>query len=469
MKKFIKAIVFCVTALSFIFILSSAKEVEVKIPDYEVHIDGGSIYFYDSIYPFLNYKDITYFPMTYDYCHALNLASGYTEKDGLFIAHNPYYGNRLIYPLPIYETTRNKKTYMAKIAEYPIYVNGRKIDNSKEEYPLLNFRNVTYFPLTFSFASNDFYLDISWENNLLSLKTGSYRKSGGPYFSGGVYKEDEGIYLSMAKNTQIPLSDGSFTQENELWFDFISFSTGEIQRVSSFDESAAVSKGRAKADLDIKDGKVMFDGVILSDIEARTDEEIQKTEGLTQSISGSTITKNGVTFLEAERFVTEINENNQYWSRNQYLYVITDKGPILTGSFMTPYEAAIMDGDIYFSAKSYGQTVSKHYRSDFKLYKISDGKLSLINESFPDYNSIKLLGLAKGVLYLKCEWAPFPGTDSGHETSPVNDGYFTFDGKTFTKIHPWICSSEDLLTPHGEIYVVSHLSPLYKLPIGNEN
>lgn len=38
-------------------------------------------------------------------------------------------------------------------------MNGKKIDNSKEEYPLLTFRNVTYFPLTWHFAAEEF----GWE------------------------------------------------------------------------------------------------------------------------------------------------------------------------------------------------------------------------------------------------------------------------------------------------------------------
>ncbi len=466
MKTFSR--LFCLVFLLFssLFIFSSAKEVEVLIPDYEVHIDNGSIYYKDSLYPFLNYKDITYFPMTYDYCHALNLASGYTEKDGLFIAFNPYYDNRLIYPLPIYETTKNKRVNKAKIADYPIFVNGRKIDNSKEEFPLLNFRDVTYFPLTYNFATEDFFLDITWENNLLSLKSGSYRKSGDAYFSGGVYKEDDGLYLSMAKNTVIPLEDGSFTQENDHWFDYLDYATGKVTRYDEFDETAHHNKGRSQAEFEIIDGVVNYKGFSLPEIEVRTEEEIQKTPGFSQSLYGFTLVKNGVTFLEVERSVTEINESNQYWSRNQYLYVLTDKGPVLIGSFITPFEAVIMDGDIYFSAKSYGQTVSRHYRSDYKLYKVSEGEKFLVNSLFPDYNSMKLLGLAKGKLYLKCEWAPFPGTDSGHEASPLNDGYFTFDGKSLTKIHPWIFSSEDMLTPDGDIYAVSQIRPLYKLPLG---
>ena len=39
---------------------------------------------------------------------------------------------------------------------FAITVNGKSIDNSKEEYPLLVFRDVTYFPLTWRFAVDEF-------------------------------------------------------------------------------------------------------------------------------------------------------------------------------------------------------------------------------------------------------------------------------------------------------------------------
>ena len=44
----------------------SAKDntVVVTIPDYQIIIDDSSVYYADSVYPFLNYKGITYLPMT---------------------------------------------------------------------------------------------------------------------------------------------------------------------------------------------------------------------------------------------------------------------------------------------------------------------------------------------------------------------------------------------------------------------
>ncbi len=52
--------------------------------------------------------------------------------------------------------TPNIGQYEATIAEFPIYVNDKNINNFMEEYPLLLFRDVTYFPLTWRFAVEEF-------------------------------------------------------------------------------------------------------------------------------------------------------------------------------------------------------------------------------------------------------------------------------------------------------------------------
>lgn len=63
---------------------------KVIIPDYECIINDSAIYYADSEYPLISYRDVTYFPMTYDYCRALNLASSWVDGKGLFIAYVPF-------------------------------------------------------------------------------------------------------------------------------------------------------------------------------------------------------------------------------------------------------------------------------------------------------------------------------------------------------------------------------------------
>jgi len=131
MKKFVFSLIFMLCLFTMLSFASASYEAEVIIPDYEVVINESPIYYYDSVYPMLSYKDITYFPMTYDYCRALSLSTSWVEGKGLYIVYQ-----RSGASLPVYETTTNKKKNTAVIPEYPIYVNGREIDNKNEEYPL---------------------------------------------------------------------------------------------------------------------------------------------------------------------------------------------------------------------------------------------------------------------------------------------------------------------------------------------
>ena len=142
------SIIFC----SMGFDVSANSKISVVIPDYQIVIDGSSVYYEDSAYPFLNYKGITYLPMTYEYARAMNLTTGWLDGTAFMVAYNPCDDR-----LPIYETTVNPKNNSAVIPTgYSIYVNGKKRNNATEEYPLINFRDITYFPLTWEYAVDNF-------------------------------------------------------------------------------------------------------------------------------------------------------------------------------------------------------------------------------------------------------------------------------------------------------------------------
>ena len=59
---------------------------------------------------------------------------------------------------------KNKRQDIAQLATGDITVNGKVIHNNQEEYPLLSYRNVTYFPLTWRFAANEFGWQYNFDN-----------------------------------------------------------------------------------------------------------------------------------------------------------------------------------------------------------------------------------------------------------------------------------------------------------------
>ena len=136
-----------------------AASVQVTLPTFDVTLNGIKIDNATRQYPLIVYKDITYFPMTYDDCRFLGLESSYTAQTGLDIDKTDIGGRYNDYKM----TASNSKKTTAQIAAFPIRLNGKTIDNSKEKYPLLVYKDITYFPLTWRFAMDEFDWDYSFD------------------------------------------------------------------------------------------------------------------------------------------------------------------------------------------------------------------------------------------------------------------------------------------------------------------
>ena len=130
----------------------AAKSVQVTLPAFDVTLNGTTIENENRRYPLLVYHDITYVPMTYHDCRFLGLETTWNQKDGLGVFKSDLTG-------AYYEDTiaqKNSRRSTAQIASGNITVNGKQIHNASEPYPLLLYRDVTYFPLTWRFAVNEF-------------------------------------------------------------------------------------------------------------------------------------------------------------------------------------------------------------------------------------------------------------------------------------------------------------------------
>ena len=134
-----------------------AGTVQVGLPDFDVYINNMRIDNAARQYPLIVYKDITYFPMTYRDCRFLGLESAYDPMGGLDIRKTGIGGSYFIYKA----TEKNPRRASARVAAFPIRVNGKAIDNGSEKYPLLLYKDITYFPLTWRFSAGEF----GWEYN----------------------------------------------------------------------------------------------------------------------------------------------------------------------------------------------------------------------------------------------------------------------------------------------------------------
>lgn len=122
------------------------------IPEFPVTMNGVTIDNEDLEYPFILYNNITYFPMTYFDSRFLGIGTSYTPEEGLGVFRLDVCGE---YNGEL-RSCSNVPYYKVMKAEGKITVNGKDVDNSSEEYPLLLFRDVTYFPMTWRFCVDEF-------------------------------------------------------------------------------------------------------------------------------------------------------------------------------------------------------------------------------------------------------------------------------------------------------------------------
>lgn len=181
MKKNIKSLVISlVSCMIMLFLLTitsvqaHSNQVTVTLPTFEVKLNGIKVDTVYSEYPLLVYKNITYFPMTYNDCRFLGLETDWNPDEGLNIKNTGIYS-----PYKQYErSNKNNTTYQATIPDFKISIDGSTIDNKTEEYPLLNFRDVTYFPLTWKFAVDSFNWNYVFNNETgLNISTKQLRPS----------------------------------------------------------------------------------------------------------------------------------------------------------------------------------------------------------------------------------------------------------------------------------------------------
>jgi hypothetical protein len=146
--------------------------------------------------------------MTYYDCRFIGLENTWDNKTGIKLdttgiagAYRDYKG-----------TTKNKKIDTANIATFNIKVNGKNINNSKEKYPFLTYRNVTYFPINLYYQ--EFSLTYKLNNNCFYIKS-SNPKLEKKKFDGYVhsmicvdgyfyYGDEKFIYQLSPANSYIP-------------------------------------------------------------------------------------------------------------------------------------------------------------------------------------------------------------------------------------------------------------------------
>ncbi|WBW49783.1 hypothetical protein O6R05_07205 [Peptoniphilus equinus] len=154
MKKFMTMALLAVS----LFTVSTKVEARTEmatLPKFDVTLNGVKADNTTSEYPLIVYKDITYFPMTYYTSRFLGLETAWDLNAGLSVNKTGVSGKYEFYNTGV----KNQNSFMVNVPSFPIRVNGNAINNQAEQYPLLIFRDVTYFPMTWRFSVDNFGWD----------------------------------------------------------------------------------------------------------------------------------------------------------------------------------------------------------------------------------------------------------------------------------------------------------------------
>ena len=143
-------VVFCCCALLLACVpAAQAAGMTASVVTGPVTLNGQKVDNAGAEYPLLLYRNITYFPMTYHLSRFMGVSTDWDNasrtlkitasgEHGAYVADHGHAGT--------------SGTVAVSVPDYAVYVNNARVDNQQENWPVLNYRGVTYFPLTWHYA-----------------------------------------------------------------------------------------------------------------------------------------------------------------------------------------------------------------------------------------------------------------------------------------------------------------------------
>lgn len=472
MKKIFSAFLILCALLPSVIAGAQNSSVKVKIAPFYTEIDYMSVDNRYVEFPLITYKDITYFPMTYNLCERLDLVSGFDAQKGLFISHSSV--DSYADASEMFGGSANNsydRLYSASIPTYPIYLNGIKIDNEKEEYPLLNFRGVTYFPMTWRFAHEELDFDIEWSEENYSFKLYNNGRGSLPY----AYKADEtAVYFQdqVSVYDEYTDEDGNF-HENYLMYSYYNQYRLDLkdEKIAFLESTPTYNQGTlaslngsltgTEVDVVYHDDKIYIDDFpVFSSVSTDISSDIYAVE---YSLGDTSL------LYIQRRFG---NAPAPYTQHSEYLFVKDSQGIKDLGWNEKNNLSGIYPdnkGGYYIASSGYSVTQTARWTnsySDIYYYTPHSRTLVSLSEKYSDtLNSLRAIGTADGKLYIEAMWYA-EDKESAYQAShfsAVNSGYYEleFSSGSLKKLYPYIsgkslshqteCSIalRIMLIPHG--------------------
>ena len=402
------ALTLLITSVISVPVHAKGNEVTVKIAPFYTQIENVSVDNRYVEYPLITYKDVTYFPMTYHLCAFLGLRSGFDAEKGLYITSilgeydptAPLFGGNAVNSL--------SATYTAVIPTYPVYLNGQLIDNTKEEYPLLNFRNITYLPMTWHFAYEELCFDITWSDEDYAF----YLKKGNSANNTFVYAEDEShlYFMDQINIYEITKNEhgGNHYSLKDTYYHNFSFDpeTEVMTRLPNTEEPACYGEmiKRAHGKFEgisftptYKDGSFYWDDELLLTLE---------TDYGSQFSYGTIFDLGECTLIYLNAYTNSAPA--PYTGHSEYLFVKDASGiRSLDWDTRNNFSGVYADekGGYYIASSGYSPAHMSRWSNSFSdVYYFThqtNTLTSLVSVYNDTFNSIRVLGSADGKLYLE--------------------------------------------------------------------
>ena len=461
----IAASVLLATTVSAVSFADMPNKVQAQISPFSHNIVFTDFYNYATEYPILLYKNVSYIPLTSSMCKELYLSCAFTPEDGLYVARGgggtSTIGSERTQVLGAVDYTNPADgNVIAVIPEYSVYINGRKYEDA--EYPALNFRCITYIPLTYDIVRNEFDFEFEFDNEKkhLTLYGNSWYST--PYFSHSadgyleitdnrsVYSE----YLDEYGNTGYR-HEYDYTEYYRLYTD-----NDTVTKMPAEYKSAKKEKAPEKEQdprFTIKDDYVWFEDTQLV--------KLPHLSGNGWSYEGNASAEiydyDDTTFIVV---TTWTNIALPRGTTRQHHIFVKDSDGIKKLDWTDVFTKLIYDGNgAWYLCSSSGNTMYGNPFAEIYRYTKENG-LERLSDRYENINSLEYIGTYNGKMYVFA--ALREGNRdvgySGESLNPIYSGYYEIDENlNLRKIGNFMGTRANVtLAENGNLYLITGYSSL---------
>lgn len=135
---------------------TNAKSVDIHLPTFDIYVNEVKVENDYKKYPFIVYKGITYFPLTYDDTKFMGWNLKWIKKTReLHVVSTEQVNYQWEEYKQVKGKTKNKKIMKAKTPEFKIKFGEKYLPKTIGKYPVLVYNHVTYIPLVYDYNYED--------------------------------------------------------------------------------------------------------------------------------------------------------------------------------------------------------------------------------------------------------------------------------------------------------------------------